>query len=238
MHKSTILGLSLVSMLFLATTTSIPMQVSAIPVSAFHAQEGSAGSSELTDEQIICEECIKYWLNFLNAPETVTLLNALIKTINVVNFDNSKCSNKSPIVSGATCLKTGSSSAPYDTAQLSKICENLELALKYAVFDLGFSPEKVLAHLEDAVKSQTKTEIDKVVKGLFDCFEKALLPAIFRCDVTVDDPPIPGFNGPAGVAYDEEHNRMYVTNQGSNTVSVIDTTTNTVIDTDGNGATE
>ena len=66
MHKSTILGLSLVSMLFLATTTGIPMQVSAIPVSTFQAQAGSASQSDLTDEQIICEECIKYWLNFLN----------------------------------------------------------------------------------------------------------------------------------------------------------------------------
>ncbi|MGB9169004.1 MAG: YncE family protein [Nitrososphaeraceae archaeon] len=235
MHNSTILGVSLISMLFLATTTGISMQGSAISVSAFKVQAAWASQSELTDEQIICEECIKYWLNFLNSPQTGTLLNALINTINIVNFDNSNCSNLSPVVLGATCLTTGSSSAPYNTAQLFEICQNLKLALNYLVIEKGFSAEDVLAVIENAVKSQTNPEIDRVVQGLFDCFEEALLPAIFRTceDVIVDT--ITGFNGPSGVAYDEENKRMYVTNQNVDTVSVIDTTTNTIIDTDGNG---
>ena len=51
------------------------------------------------------------------------------------------------------------------------------------------------------------------------------------CEVTVD-PTIQGFSRPAGVAYDEEHDRMYVANFNSGTVSVFDTSDNTVIDTD------
>ena len=53
------------------------------------------------------------------------------------------------------------------------------------------------------------------------------------CGAVAVNPNIsPGFNSPAGVAYDTEHQRMYVANQGANTVSVINTNTNTVIDTD------
>ena len=158
----------------------------------------------------------------------MTLLNALINTINIVNFDNSNCSNISPTVSGATCLTTGSSSTVFDTAQLSEICENLELALKYAVFDLGFSQEDALAEIENAVKSQTNPDMDRVAQGLFDCFEKSLLPAIFRCDVTVD-PTIDGFAAPRDIAYDPVFDRMYVVTRGGDTggtVSVIDTDTN------------
>ena len=40
--------------------------------------------------------------------------------------------------------------------------------------------------------------------------------------------------GPTDITYDPDLKRMYVTNFNSDTVSVIDTTTNTVIDTDGN----
>ena len=54
------------------------------------------------------------------------------------------------------------------------------------------------------------------------------------CEVIVDDPPIPGFMSPFGIAYDEEHDTMYVANAGGSNVPVIDTTTNALIDTDGN----
>ena len=60
------------------------------------------------------------------------------------------------------------------------------------------------------------------------------------CEVTVDTitglgntlPPEPGLlNLPTEIAYDPIHERMYVVNTQDNSVSVIDTTTNTVIDT-------
>ncbi len=41
--------------------------------------------------------------------------------------------------------------------------------------------------------------------------------------------PIPVGDGPDGIIYDSVHERMYVTNFGDSTVSVIDTTTNTVV---------
>ena len=50
------------------------------------------------------------------------------------------------------------------------------------------------------------------------------------CEVTVDT--ITGLgNAPFGIAFDSVNERIYVTNSDDNTVSVIDTTTNTVIDT-------
>ena len=50
------------------------------------------------------------------------------------------------------------------------------------------------------------------------------------CEVTVDT--ITGLgNAPFGIAYDSVNERIYVTNSDDNTVSVIDITTNTVIDT-------
>lgn len=42
---------------------------------------------------------------------------------------------------------------------------------------------------------------------------------------------IPGFNAPAGMAYDAASNRLYVTNVAGNTVSVVDTVTNTIAGT-------
>ena len=50
------------------------------------------------------------------------------------------------------------------------------------------------------------------------------------CEVTVDT--ITGLgNAPFGIAYDSVNERIYVTNSDDSTVSVIDITTNTVIDT-------
>jgi YVTN family beta-propeller protein len=54
------------------------------------------------------------------------------------------------------------------------------------------------------------------------------------CEVIVDDPPIQGFMSPFGIAYDEEHDTMYVANSGGSNVPVIDTSTSALIDTDGN----
>ena len=47
-------------------------------------------------------------------------------------------------------------------------------------------------------------------------------------------PPIKVGDVPEGIAYDPVNKRMYVSNHNDNTVSVIDTTTNTVIDTKPN----
>ncbi len=181
MHKSNILGLSLVVMLFLATTMNMSKPISAMQVSTNQASADppTVLPPELTDEQIICEECVKYWLHFLNAAQTGTLLNALINAINFVNFDSINCvDDTEPTVSGATCLTTGSPDAEYNTAQLFDICKNLELALDFLVTET-VTPVDALKIIEDAVLLQTNTNIDRVVRGLFDCFEKALLPVLF-----------------------------------------------------------
>jgi YVTN family beta-propeller protein len=52
---------------------------------------------------------------------------------------------------------------------------------------------------------------------------------IYTDPSTPEIDPITVGGGPRGIAYDSGNERMYVTNNGDNTVSVIDTTTNTVI---------
>ena len=46
-----------------------------------------------------------------------------------------------------------------------------------------------------------------------------------------DRTPIPVGVNPFGIAYNPKNNNIYVTNYGSNTVSIINPTTNSVIDT-------
>ncbi len=100
MHKSTILGLSLVVMLFLAASMSMSMQASAVeekeklqsfagskkkdnnkpspqgqkfeckrgPFKGFYVADPRACNVKIhADPELLCEECIKYWLNFLNS---------------------------------------------------------------------------------------------------------------------------------------------------------------------------
>ena len=60
--------------------------------------------------------------------------------------------------------------------------------------------------------------------------QEQIPPPPQSCEVTVDT--ITGFNMPFFIAYDSANDRMYATNFGSSTASAIDTTSNTVIDTD------
>jgi hypothetical protein len=183
MHKKTILCLSLISMFLLATTTSISKPVFAIDESSFQDQD-LINILELTDEQIICEECLKNWLDSLNNPQRGTLLNALINTINVINFGDIPCtSNTLPLTVAATCIMILPFDDEYDTAQLSEICNNLRLALNFLVFVQEHPVQKeALAIIENAVKVQTDQDIDITVQGLFDCLERVLLPITFTCE--------------------------------------------------------
>jgi hypothetical protein len=183
MHKKTIVCLSLIIMFLLAPTTNISRQVVAIPDSAFKDQAGSTNTLELPDDQVICEECIKNWLDFLNTSQQYILLNALINAINIVNFDGIPCtSNTPPVDTGATCLTALPPGSGYTTAQMSEICENLKLALNYLVFVLDNPNQKeALAIIENAVKSETDQDIAIIVQGLFDCLDRVLLPLTFTC---------------------------------------------------------
>ena len=61
-------------------------------------KSGSTNILELPDDQVICEECIKNWLDFLNTSQQDILLNALINAINFVNFDGIHCTSNTPTV--------------------------------------------------------------------------------------------------------------------------------------------
>ena len=184
MHKKTILCLSMIIMFLLATTTNISRQVFAISDSAFQDQVGSTNTPELSNDQVICEECIKNWLDFLNTSQQDIILNALINAINFVNFDGIHCTSNTPTVdNGATCLTALPPGSEYTTAQLSEVCENLKLALNYLVFVLDNPNQKeALAIIENAVKPEINQDIVIIVQGLFDCLERVLLPLTFTCN--------------------------------------------------------
>jgi hypothetical protein len=170
-------------MFLLSTTSNVSRQVFAIDDSAFKDQADSIDILELPDDQVICEECIKNWLDFLDTSQQDIILNALINAINIINFDGMPCtSNTPPVDSGATCLTALTSGSDYTPAQLAEICENLKLALNYLVFVLDNPNQKeALAIIENAVKPETDQDITIIVQGFFDCLERVLLPLTFTC---------------------------------------------------------
>ena len=171
-------------MFLLATTSNVSGQVFAIDDSSFQDRSGMTDTPELPDEIVICEECIKNWLDFLNTSQQQILLDALINAINTVNFDGMPCtSNTPPVDSGATCLTALPPGLEYTSAQLSEICENLKLALNYLLFVLDNPNQKeALSIIENAVKPETNQGISTIVTGLFDCLERVLLPLTFTCN--------------------------------------------------------
>jgi|GEM_PF-4212088 len=184
MHKKSILCLSLIIMFLLAPISNLSRQVFAIDDSAFQGRAGSTDTLELPDDQVICEECIKNWLDFLNTSQQDIILTALVNAINIVNFDGMPCTSATPPVgAGATCLTALPLGSEYTTAQLAEICENLKLALNYLVFVLDNPNQKdALAIIQNAVKLETNQDISIIVQGLFDCLERVLLPLTFTCN--------------------------------------------------------
>ena len=218
MHKSTILGLSLVSMLFLAATTGMSMQVSAIqeteklqsfsgskknddkvvcrdgPFRGFYVVDPRACHVDIPpDPELLCEECIKYWLNFLNSKvgnnpsQTLTLINALANAINHKNFDfgqGQTCERQGEKVNplrGVECLPVVQQNNIKNAAQVFEICKQLELALKYLDRQPNTTPLQALIQIGRDVVNFPGTDqtIDNVVIGLFECFAESLLPVLF-----------------------------------------------------------
>ena len=66
----------------------------------------------------------------------------------------------------------------------------LEVALNYLTSPAGggLTPTEALAQIEDAVLDASPTSVDRIVIGLFDCFEEALLPLLFPdCPACLDN---------------------------------------------------
>jgi hypothetical protein len=152
-------------------------------------------SAASNDTQIICEECIKYWLHFLNTGGVNDLIEGLIDAINEVNFGEPACTPP-PVntLPGVECLTQGSPSSEQTYAQLFEICEQLDLALRYLV-STGLTPQAALDRIETLVLADTPTDVDRIVIGLFDCFAEDLLPVLFP-----DTPPPGGISGPVGIS--------------------------------------
>jgi hypothetical protein len=149
--------------------------------------QGPPGTPASEDAQIICEECIKYWLHFLNTGGVNDLIEGLIDAINEVNWGETTCTPP-PLNTNSSviCLTQGSPSSEQNYAQLFEICEQFELALRFLV-STGLTPQQALDRIETLVLADTPTDVDRVVTGLFDCFAEDLLPVLFPTP-----PPPPG----------------------------------------------
>ena len=187
MHKSTIIGFFLVTMLFLAAPLGMSIQVSAIEETEEKLQSFS-GSKKNGDTKLICEECIKYWLSFLSPEETRVLINALANAINHINFKFFKLGGgqtcegpgvkKINPLPGVECLPVVTSNNIQKAAQIFDICKQLKLALKYLDIGPKTSPLEALVEIGKLVyKSQGVNQA--VVLGLFKCLDEFFLPVIF-----------------------------------------------------------
>ena len=90
--------------------------------------QGPAGPAASDDPQIICEECIKYWLHFLNTGGVNDLIEGLIDAINEVNWGETTCTPP-PLNTNSSviCLTQGSPSSKTNYAQLFEICKQLDI---------------------------------------------------------------------------------------------------------------
>jgi hypothetical protein len=121
-------------------------------------------------------------LNSGGGGSTQGLITDLSEAINEVNFDTDEdCEELQPVAPGGECLSLGGSEDEENIAQLFDICEQLEVALRYLTSPAGedLSPTEALDQIEDAVLDASPAAVDRVVEGLFNCFEEALLPLLF-----------------------------------------------------------
>ena len=147
--------------------------------------QGPAGN--LTSE-ILCEECIKYWMSLFDFP--IDTINALVNATNSVNFGDfgdEDCTGEEPVnpLPGVECLSLGSIQNLTATAQLFDICEQLELALEYLV-STGLTPTNALAVIEQHVNlnQDIRGFTFRILLGMLECFEESLLPVLFPSTTT------------------------------------------------------
>ena len=150
----------------------------------FNGTQGPPGN---TTSEILCEECIKYWLHFLNEPGTPqNVVNNLMEGINVINFGPVFCRDATPVnpLAGVECLDQGDTDETIDDqSQLFEICQQLELALEFSTPTNTLAQAITsLANIEQIILPSPgggNEEIGEDIRAIFDCFEESLLPALF-----------------------------------------------------------
>ena len=153
----------------------------------FNGTIGPQGPPGNATSEILCEECIKYWLHFLNEPgNPQNVVNSLMDGINTINFGPVFCRDATPInpLSGVECLDKQDTDERIDEqSQLFEICQQLELALEFstptntlaqAITSLATIEQRILTSLGGGNEERGEDII-----AIFDCFEESLLPALF-----------------------------------------------------------
>jgi hypothetical protein len=148
---------------------------------------GPQGPPGNTTSAILCEECVKYWLHFINKPgNTQNVVNSLMDGINNINFGPVFCRDATPIntLPGVECLDDQDVDERIDEqSQLFEICQQLKLALEFsnptntlaqAITSLTTIEQRILTTLPGG-----NEEVGEVIMAIFDCFEESLLPVLF-----------------------------------------------------------
>ena len=120
---------------------------------------------------------------------------------------------------------------PIVEEQISKLVLTIVAAINDLLgTSIVLTPEEVIDAVDiDAIVAQITANVQVSLGILEACLD--LPPTPPPCEVTVDTITTGIGELPIGIAYDSENERMYVTNSADGTVSIIDTRTNTVIDT-------
>ena len=150
----------------------------------FNGTQGPPGN---TTSEILCEECIKYWLHFLNEPgNPQNVVNSLMEGINVINFGPVFCRDATPVnpLAGVECLDQGDTDETIDDqSQLFEICQQFELALEFSTPTNTLAQAITsLANIEQIILPSLgggNEEVGEDIRAIFDCFEESLLPALF-----------------------------------------------------------
>jgi len=147
---------------------------------------GPPGKDASEDPQIVCEECFKYWLQFLEAGDVQTF-------ITIISFALNDLNNCGEVIRSDVCLPVPTD-GNVDPAQLFEICKAIEHYLRTAA---GSSPtvvsiqnalidleEKVIENLDSIdISCASTTEPEHplcfVNRNLHECFCEALLPLLF-----------------------------------------------------------
>jgi hypothetical protein len=124
------------------------------------------------DEQILCEECFKYWLHFLNRLQAANFVNAFADAINDLRFGETGCTGPTADEDCLPVINPVSTPNISQLAQLYEICEAL-----FALFDEeNVTFDELETEVRGGISGQPQ---EQVLIGLIECLENSWYPVAF-----------------------------------------------------------